>query len=537
MEVEVLGDGSKLGHVLGVAAWVGGDEIRDDLLVESLLAVDAVKDGLEAVEEVEGGLAHQVEDVGAGVLRSHFQASADMARDELARVFLRRSVGLLVLAAMEQQVVAHARSDKTLLDAGERIDGMVDVEQLLVTGVEVGTDLGMDAGGALAVLAGLEIAPVHAVHIGRRTSEVAEVAFEPGHLNDLAHLAQDVLLRPAGDKLALVGGDGAEGAAAEAATMDVDAKLDHLEGGDGLALVLRVGIARVGQVEGGVELLGRHRRIGRIDHGEAPIDALEDAAGVALVGFLLDMAEVFGLKLLVAQALLVGVEDNVVLADASGNVLAAGEEDGLRHVAHVADLTSLLQLARNGNDRLLAHAIDEQVGSAIAEDALHQAVLPIVVVGEAAHARLDTSQHHGHVGIDLLQDARIDDRGILRALVVATVGRILVAGTEAAVGGVFVDHGVHGARRDAEEEARTTQLLEVAVVAVPVGLRDDGHAVASLQRAANDGYAKGWMIDIGVARKEDDVELVPAAQLTLLLRRGKEVGELKLGCVVVVLLC
>lgn len=113
---------------------------------------------------------------------------------------------------------------------------MVDVEQLLVAGVEVWTDLGMDAGGALAVLAGLEIAPVHAVHIGRRTSEVAEVAFEPGHLNDLAHLAQDVLLGPAGDKLALVGGDGAEGAAAEAATMDVDAKLDHLEGGDGLAL-------------------------------------------------------------------------------------------------------------------------------------------------------------------------------------------------------------------------------------------------------------------------------------------------------------
>ena len=117
-----------------------------------------------------------------------------------------------------------------------------------------------------------------------------------------------------------------------------------------------------------------------------------------------------------------------------------------------------------------------KVGSAFAEDALHQAVLPIVVVGEAAHARLDTSQHHGHVRIDLLQDACIDDRGILRALVVATVGRILVAGTEAAVGGVFVDHGVHGARRDAEEEARTTQLLEVAVVAVPVGLRDDGHS-------------------------------------------------------------
>ena len=152
-----------------------------------------------------------------------------------------------------------------MLDAWKGIDGAVDVEEFRVVGVEVRTDLRMDAAGTAAFLAGVLIAARHAVHVCRGSAEVGEVAFEVGHLDDLLHLAEDALFRAAGDELALMGGDGAEGAASEAAAMDVDAELDHLVGRDALALVFWMGLTGVGEVEGGVELCSGHRGEGGID--------------------------------------------------------------------------------------------------------------------------------------------------------------------------------------------------------------------------------------------------------------------------------
>ena len=188
MEPQAAGDVGQLCHVLLMAAGVAADEIGYDLLVEVLLAADAVELPLELEELLERGLAHETEHTVAGMLGSHFQASADVAGDELAGVFLGGTVGGLVLAVVEQEVVAHAAADEAFLDAGQGIDGAVDVDEARVVGVEVGTDLGMDAAGPLAALTGGEVAAVHAVHVGRGAAEVAEVAFEVGHLDDLPYL-------------------------------------------------------------------------------------------------------------------------------------------------------------------------------------------------------------------------------------------------------------------------------------------------------------------------------------------------------------
>jgi hypothetical protein len=48
--------------------------------------------------------------------------------------------------------------------------------------------------------------------------------------------------------------------------------------------------------------------------------------------------------------------------------------------------------------------------------------LPIVIVGEATHGSLDTTEHDRNVGIELLEYLAIYDRGVLGAQVVATVG-------------------------------------------------------------------------------------------------------------------
>ena len=63
-------------------------------------------------------------------------------------------------------------------DPGQGIDGAVDVEQGPVVGVEVGTDGGGQARGLATYGAETGVAAVHTVHIGRRTAQVGEIAFE-----------------------------------------------------------------------------------------------------------------------------------------------------------------------------------------------------------------------------------------------------------------------------------------------------------------------------------------------------------------------
>ena len=166
MEIQLLGQHSEFSHIRFLTARVATDEVGDELLVQVLLTIDAVEDALELIELLERGLAHESQYAFAGVLRGHLQASADVAADEFAGILQGGAVDGLVFATVEQQVVAHATTDETLLDAWQGINGMIDVEQLAVVGVEVGTDLRMDATGALALLAGVLIASAHAVHIG-----------------------------------------------------------------------------------------------------------------------------------------------------------------------------------------------------------------------------------------------------------------------------------------------------------------------------------------------------------------------------------
>ena len=205
MEVELFGLDGELGHVFLVAARVGGDEVGDELLAQVLVCVDAVEDALELLKEAERGFAHQVENAVGGVFGSHFQPSADMAGNQFAGVLLGCPVGLLVATAVEQQVVAHSAADEAFLYLGQGIDGVIDVEQGRVVGVQIGAYLRMNARGALAPLAGFQVLAMHAVHVGRRSAQVAQVALEVGQLAHFVHFFQDALFRAAGNELALMG--------------------------------------------------------------------------------------------------------------------------------------------------------------------------------------------------------------------------------------------------------------------------------------------------------------------------------------------
>ena len=435
-----------------------------------------------------------------------------MVAEQFACVLACCLVGMLVGAAVEQQVVAHAAADKTLLDAGQGVYCVVDVEQTAVVGIQVRADARVDARGTAALGAGLAVLAPHAVHVGRRAAKVREVTLEVGHLYHLFHLFQDALFGPTGNELALMGGDGAEGAAAEAATMDVDRELDHLVGRYHLALVLGMRQPGVREVKRGIELFGGHGRIGRVDHGIACAHRLQQPPGVHLVGFFLDVPEVFGLCALAFQTCLMAVEHDVVVGDAAGNLGFGTEVHRLWDVSGLCHAVAGAELATERCDGFLAHAVDDEVGTRRAEYAGHELVLPVVVVGETAHGGLDAAQHHGHIGVQLFEYLGVHDGGIVWAQAVAAVRTVGIVAPHAAVGGVAVDHRVHGSRRDSEKEARPPQFLEVAVVAVPVGLWYNGHSVTlGFQHTAYDGCTKRWVIHIGIAREEDDIQLVPSS--------------------------
>ena len=71
LEVELLGLDGQLSHISLRTTRMAGDEVGDNLLVQVLLAIDAVEDALEVVELLERGLAHQVKHAFAGMLRCH----------------------------------------------------------------------------------------------------------------------------------------------------------------------------------------------------------------------------------------------------------------------------------------------------------------------------------------------------------------------------------------------------------------------------------------------------------------------------------
>ncbi len=74
---------------------------------------------------------------------------------------------------------------------------MVDIEQGSMARIKIRTDLGMDAAGTATLFAGLLVSTCHAVHIGRGSAQVGEIALEVGHLHHLPDFPENALLRTA----------------------------------------------------------------------------------------------------------------------------------------------------------------------------------------------------------------------------------------------------------------------------------------------------------------------------------------------------
>jgi hypothetical protein len=155
----------------------------------------------------------------------------------------------------------------------------------------------------------------------------------------------------------------------------------------------------------------------------------------------------------------------------------AADKRGATHVGDVFDLVAIGQALSHFDDGALGVAVEQNIGAGIDQDRVTHAVLPVIVVGDAAQGGLDTAEDDRHMLVGFLAALAVHQAGAIRALAGQATGGVGVVGADFLVGGVAVDHRVHVAGRDAEEQVGLAELHKV-VFAGPVGLGNDAHAKA-----------------------------------------------------------
>ena len=217
--------------------------------------------------------------------------------------------------------------------------------------------------------------------------------------------------------------------------------------------------------------------------------------------------------------------------DAGGIVHApvvAGQPAGRHHEGRAAQVADILdgfagsQTVRQVDQRPFGIAENQQIGLGIGQDGTADLVRPVIVMGDAAQRRFDAADDHRHVGIRFARALGVHGDGAVRAFIRFGIRRVGVVGADLAVGRVLVDHGIHVAGRNAVVQTRLAEDAE-GVGRQPVRLADDANAVTlRFKQAADEGHAETRMVDVGVARDEDDVALVPAQRVHLGTRHRQE---------------
>ena len=335
-------------------------------------------------------------------------------------------------------------------------------------------------------------------------------------------LADDARVAAARDHAPLMERQRTEVAPAEAAAVVDDAEAHLLDRGHAAErLIHRVPLTGVGQVGHAVELPGVERHGGRVDDEIAPFARLDH--GAAAHGVVLGVFGARGLgieALIVAHALKRRERDVVKCARfrLARDVARAGD---VRHRAHgLLFLQPVSDLDRRG----LAHAVDQQVGRGVKEDGAAHLIVPVIVVREAAQARLERAEDDRHIGAEGLACAvAVDDGRAVRPTAGALAGGVKILAAAALGRRVVRDHGVEIAGADEYAQPRPAHGAEGLRV-VPVRLCEHGYTQTfGLEHAADDRRAEARVIDICVAADDERVVPPPAALVHLLGGDGQKI--------------
>ena len=491
-------------HLFEIAAGVAGDEVRDGVLLLADPSARFAECLVELHEVVRPRLLHETEDLRVDMLRGHLEMPADMVGSELLEV------GRITLG----EVHPHPRGDEHPFHPRDFAGLTHQGAEGPVVGAEELADGGVDAGEPPALRLDLRPRAAHLVHVRGRAADVGDRPLETGLGGEEADLGKDRLLRTALDDAPFVRRDRAERAAAETATHDLNAVLDHLEGRDPRSAVGRVGEAGEGEPVDAIHLRLFQGQRGWIDDDRFPAMPLHEPAGIVRVGLEVSdprhRAEVDGVA---GHGLKIGKLEGV---GRRWRGLARPEAVGdAAEIAQVADRLAGREAPGDFEDCPFPHPEDDEVGLGIEEDGAPDRVAPVVVVGQSAQRGLHAAGHHRHPGERLPRPLAVGERCPVGAAADPSVRGIGVVVADLPIGGVVVDHRVHVARRDPEEQPRATELAP-RFAAVPVGLCEHGHTPSrGLEEPPDEAVGEARVVDVGIPRDEDDIDRVPAPCLHL----------------------
>ena len=264
----------------------------------------------------------------------------------------------------------------------------------------------------------------------------------------------------------------AETAAAEAAARGRDGEFYLFQRGNAAhPVVHRMPGALIGQLVYAVELLARQRQRGNILTEPAVGAFLRER--LAAHGVLLAILphERFGVSALIGGDLLEGGDGFIARRRFLGQEARAAQRGQI--VAPVG----LFQQFGRFHDGVFAHAEQQNVRAAIEQQRPAHGVGPVIVMREAPQRSLHAADDDRHVAIRLADAVAVGDRRPVGAVSRLAAGRVYVLVARPFGHGVVVDHAVDYARADKKPQPRTAEPREV-LRRVPVGLRQDAHAVA-----------------------------------------------------------
>src|SRR5271167_4886663 len=120
-------------------------------------------------------------------------------------------------------------------------------------------------------------------------------------------------------------------------------------------------------------------------------------------------------------------------------------------------------------------------------------------MSDSPQTRFDAADDDGSAFVGFANALRVDDDAAIRTLAAHPSGRVRIVAAHPPLGGVAIDHRIHVAAGDAEEQARRPENLK-ACSALPIRLRNDPDLEAlRLQYPPDDGHPKAGMIDVGIA--------------------------------------
>ena len=488
------------------------DQIRHHVLLESVFAIQAFKFTAECVVDSSARLAHHGQYRVAHVLGRYAQLARDMVFQQLAQKLV-RGIGHGV-------VKADAAADEDLLDARQlaqvaqqlRVAGLVDHHVLAHARPQAALVL------AHAVLELLVAGG--AAKVGRRSAHVVDIALKLGIAREQLGLAHDRVVAAHLQHAALVEGEGAKRALTKTAAVGAYGKLDLSKGRHAARrVVIGMPVACVGEFGHLVHLIGSERRRRRVLHHI-------DAVGVGLYQAMPGDG---------VHILLLHVKAARVVELVSGKVVPAGQQvvvvdlvertravNGAVDIGDLIDGQPCVECVGDLDNRVLAHAVDEDVGARVEQHRALELVLPVVVVGQATQACLDATDNDGGVLKRLADEVAVDRDGSVGAVPLLATGGIGVGMATVLGHRIVVDHGVHVAGADQKAQARLTEHRDAGGVG-PVGLADDAHFVAvRVEDAADDGHTKAGVVHVGVAADVDKVALVPAARIHVGAADGEE---------------